>query len=249
MAQTKKAADKQQNKQQENNQSEQNKQQDNNQADVNLQAEEQTQTPSSRQAGANQPQQSQQLTRDGQNRGVSSGGQYSSMNPFSFMSRFSQEMDRLFDDFGFGGGLMSSDFGGGFDQLMTSDFSPQTEVFRRGNDLVVQADLPGMSKDDINVDIENDRIIIRGERQSENERSEEGSFYTERSYGSFYRSIPLPEGVDLDAAKANFNNGVLEVTMPLPQQKSGGRSLEIGEGNQQDAKQQKNNKTEQKSGE
>lgn len=89
-----------------------------------------------------------------------------------------------------------------------------------------------MSKDDINVDIENNRIIIRGERNSENEQNDEGFYHTKRSCGSFSRSIPLPEGIDSDAAEAHFNNGVLEITMPMPEQNAKGRSLEIGEGKQ-----------------
>lgn len=178
------------------------------------------------QSGQNQ---SQGLTRSGQQgqqRGLSRQGQYTS--PFSFMRRFSEEMDRLFDDFGFGGGLISPNFGSDFQQL--SSWQPQTEVFQRGNQLVVQADLPGMTKDDINVDIEDGNIIIRGERQNSRESNDEGFYRTERSYGSFYRSIPLPEGVDAEAAKADFRNGVLEITMPMPEQKSRGRRLEIGEG-------------------
>ena len=197
------------------------------------------QTPPLRQAGNNQPQhqaqgeqnQSQGLTRSGQQgqqRGLSRQGQFTPTSPFSFMRRFSEEMDRLFEDFGFGGSLTSPSFQREFEQL--SAWSPQTEVFQRGNELVVQADLPGMTKDDINVDIEDGQIIIRGERQNSREQTEEGFYRTERSYGSFYRSIPLPEGTDAEAAKADFRNGVLEITMLMPEQKQRGRRLEIGEG-------------------
>src|SRR5207245_93860 len=105
-----------------------------------------------------------------------------------------------------------------------------TEVFERNNQLVVRADLPGLTKDDINVDIDDDRITIRGERQSEHEEDEKGFYRSERSYGSFYRSVPLPQGVDAEQAKADFKNGVLEITMPLPAKKSSGRRIEIGEG-------------------
>ncbi len=201
---------------------------------INLQENEQTQTPPSRQAGANQPQHPQYLEKNEQsrqNRGLTRRGQPSQSGPFAFMRRFSEDMDNLFGDFGFGS-LMSPTFMSGIDPLMTmSEFSPQTEVFKRGNDLVVQADLPGMTSDDINVDIEDNQIIIRGERHSENEQDDGDLYHTERSYGSFYRSIPLPEGIDSDQAEAHFNNGVLEITMPMPEQKSKGRSLEIGEGN------------------
>jgi len=165
------------------------------------------------------------LTKSGQNQGLSRREQY--INPFGLMNRFSEEMNRLFNDFGFGTNLMPRGFGREFEKL--TSWSPQTEVFERDNQLVIRADLPGMSRDDINVDLEDDRIIIQGERHNERETEERGFYQTERSYGSFYRVIPLPEGVDGEQAKADFQNGVLEITMPKPEQKSRTRRLEIGE--------------------
>jgi HSP20 family protein len=209
MAQTQKAKDKETNQPQ-------------------LEANQQTQTPPSRQVGSNQP---QDLTTKGgsQNRGLARREQFTPLSPFSFMRRFSEEMDRLFEDFGFGGSaLFSPSFSRGFEET-AFDWSPQTEVFQRGGELIVRADLPGMTKDNINVDIEDDQIVIRGERRDEREESEEGFYHTERSYGSFYRAIPLPPGIDADQANAIFNNGVLEITLPLPEQTRRGRRLEIGE--------------------
>ncbi|HEX6125992.1 MAG TPA: Hsp20/alpha crystallin family protein [Pyrinomonadaceae bacterium] len=173
----------------------------------------------------------------GQQQGLSRQSQFAS--PFSFMRRFTEEMDRLFDDFALGGGtslfrpsfgrgFLSPGFGRGFEQL--SAWTPQTEVFQRGNELVVRADLPGLTRDQVNVELEENQIIIHGERRDERETNEQGLYQTERSYGSFYRSIPLPEGIDADQAKANFNNGVLEITMPMPERQSRGRRIEIGEG-------------------
>lgn len=178
-------------------------------------------------------------TRGGQQQGLSRQSQFTS--PFSFMRRFSEEMDRLFDDFAFGGsslvrpgfgrGLFAPGFGREFEHL--SGWTPQTEVFQRGNELVVRADLPGLTKDQVNVELEEDQIIIQGERRDERETNEQGFYQTERSYGSFYRAIPLPEGIDGEQAKANFNNGVLEITMPMPERRSRGRRIEIGEGGTQ----------------
>jgi HSP20 family protein len=209
----------------------QTKQQQENQTNQpQLESNQETQTPPSRQAGANQP---QGLT---QNRGLSRRGQFTPMSPFSFMRRFSEEMDRLFDDFGFGGGFSAPSFGREFEQL--SAWSPQTEVFERGNELVVRADLPGLTKDDIKVDFEDEQIIIQGERRDESEETREGFYHSERSYGSFYRSIPLPRGIDAEQANATFNNGVLEITMPKPEEKSRGRRLEIGESRTQNPQSQ-----------
>jgi HSP20 family protein len=96
---------------------------------------------------------------------------------------------------------------------------------------VVRADLPGMSKDDINVEITDDALVIRGERRSEREENEEGYYRSERSYGSFYRRIPLPEGVSAENANATFRNGMLEITMLAPQRaEQQRRQLEIREG-------------------
>jgi HSP20 family protein len=107
-------------------------------------------------------------------------------------------------------------------------FNPQVETFQRGDQLVVRADLPGLSKDDINVDVTDDAIIISGERRDEFEDEREGVYRTERSYGSFYRAIPLPEGAIADNAKAQFKDGVLEITMPAPpREATRGRRIEI----------------------
>jgi HSP20 family protein len=154
-------------------------------------------------------------------------------SPFSFMRRFTEQMDRLFEDFGSGRSFAPS-FGREFGRLADLEgslWSPQVEVLERGNQLIVRADLPGLTKDDLDVDITDDSIVIRGERRQEREENEEGFYRSERSYGSFYREIPLPEGVNVSDANANFRNGVLEIAMPAPERQSRGRRrIEIGEG-------------------
>ena len=126
-------------------------------------------------------------------------------------------MDRLFEDFGFGRGWLAPGFEGGLDRLRTfggASWAPRVEVIERDNQLTVRADLPGMSKDDVQVDIDDNSLVIRGERKTEHEENEEGYYRSERSYGSFYRQIPLPSGVNTENATAEFRNGVLEVVMP-----------------------------------
>jgi len=146
--------------------------------------------------------------------------------PFAMMRRMMDDMDRLFENFGFARSSALST-GSLFDDLdylsrlpatrqAATLWSPPVEVFERGNDLVVRADLPGLSKDDVNVDVDNGMLTISGERRSEHEESEQGYFRSERSYGSFSRSISLPEGVNEDQVNASFKDGVLEVTMPKP---------------------------------
>lgn len=223
MAQTKRAKEKETNKEQNQTQ---------------LEETRQTQTPPSRQAGANEPLHPTFSNRS-RNQGLSRQNDFS---PFGMMRRFRDEMDRVFNDFGFGGDIFSQSLG---TDIGGSQFawSPQIESFERDGNLVLQADLPGMSKDDINVDIEDDRIVIHGERRNERETNEKGFYHSERSYGSFHRSIPLPEGIDADNAEAKFDNGVLEITMPMPKQMSNRRSLEIGSS----SKSSENKKSETKS--
>jgi len=131
-------------------------------------------------------------------------------NPFSLMKRFSEEMDRLFGDFGLGRGLVPP----ALMNVACANWSPQVEMFERDGELVVRADLPGLKKDDVKVEFTDDGLAIEGERRAEREEKGEGYYRSERSYGNFYRLLPLPDGVNPEDASAKFQNGVLEVTMP-----------------------------------
>ena len=170
------------------------------------------------QSGSNQSSQQTGIAR----REQSSPSVFGGGSPFTFMRRFSEEMDRLFEDFGMGRGWLAPRFGreffpNTFGSLERSAWSPQVEAFERGGKFIVRADLPGMTKDDVKVEVTDDAITLSGERRQEHEEKREGFYRTERSYGSFYRQIPLPEGVRADDATATFQNGVLEISMQAPQ--------------------------------
>jgi HSP20 family protein len=176
-------------------------------------------------------------------RGTTSLGGTANLNsPFALMRRMMEDMDRVFEDFGlsraFGGGLGSSvssplwggsglwsgATGGGEDVL----WAPPIEVFEKGNNLVVRAELPGLSPENVNVEVTGDALTIQGERRQESEDKGEGFYRSERSYGRFFRSIPLPEGTDPDKAQAKFKDGVLEVTLPTPKREERkGRKIQI----------------------
>jgi HSP20 family protein len=142
-------------------------------------------------------------------------------SPFALMRRFQDEVDRWFSSTGTGRGLISSSEG----QL---DWAPAIDVFQRGSELVVRADLPGLSKDDVNVEVNDDSIVIRGERRYEKEEEREGVYRSERSYGTFARVVALPEGTITDSAKATFKNGVLEVVVQAPgREVKRGRRIDI----------------------
>ncbi|MGH6609315.1 MAG: Hsp20/alpha crystallin family protein [Burkholderiaceae bacterium] len=149
--------------------------------------------------------------------------------PFALLRRMEQEMDRMFEQFGMGdiSGQRGSSRGRGGD--MPSLWAPQIEMYERDGKLHICTDLPGMRKEDIHVNIEDDMVTIQGERRSSNEGQEQqqGFYRSERSYGSFYRTIPLPEGVNAENADASFRDGVLDITFDAPSQQRRGRALEI----------------------
>lgn len=164
------------------------------------------------------------------------GSVATAMNPFAAMRRWSEDMDRLFQDFGFGQlGFGRSPFRelgafggrGASGQNDLGDWSPQVEAFQRGDKFVVRADLPGMKKDDVKVEVENNVLTISGERTDEQEENREGFYRSERSYGQFYRAIPLPEGVNAEQCDATFKDGVLEVSLKAPQQRERSRQIPI----------------------
>jgi HSP20 family protein len=150
-------------------------------------------------------------------------------SPFDLMRRFNEDVERWF------GG--SAGLGGS--RGANQAWSPNVEMEHRGNELLIRADLPGMDKEDIDVEVSDEAVTIRGERRQEHEDEHDGFYRSERSYGSFYRTVPLPEGSIADSAKANFKNGVLEIRVQAPPSSvSRGRKLEIGGQTQSDRQNQ-----------
>lgn len=92
--------------------------------------------------------------------------------------------------------------------------TPYVDVLDRDNEIVVTADLPGVDKKDIQVNIRDDTLEISAEKRMEKEHKEEGYLRRERGYNRFYRAMRLPVPVDQSKARASFNNGVLEITLP-----------------------------------
>jgi HSP20 family protein len=115
-------------------------------------------------------------------------------------------------------------------------FVPRVDVAQQGDRLLVTVDLPGTAVDDVRVMIEDDAMIIEGERHDEREYQEGEVWRAERMYGRFQRVIPLPEGVDPETAEARFENGVLQIALKAPSQKSTGKQIDIKSGTQQQDK-------------
>jgi HSP20 family protein len=103
-------------------------------------------------------------------------------------------------------------------QAASSTWLPNIDVFERDQQLVTKIDLPGMTKNDVKVEVADGYLTISGERKTEAEEKKDDFYRCEREFGSFYRTVPLPEGTRAEDVKATFADGVLEIAVPLPVQ-------------------------------
>lgn len=136
----------------------------------------------------------------------------SGRDPSGLLRDMTSDLDRVFDD----SFWPSFHWPGRFMAVRTTGWAPEIDVFERDNRLVTRIDLPGMKKDDVTIEVTDGYLTISGERKSEVEDKKDNYFRCEREYGSFYRSVPLPEGVKFEHITATFTDGVLEVSVPLP---------------------------------
>ncbi len=139
---------------------------------------------------------------------------------FSLVRRMQREMSRVLSQAGL-------DFTGGGDTTLSTAWMPTTEISYQDGNLIVSADLPGLNDKDVKVEINDDFLVIQGERKVEQQQADGGVRRTERRYGEFYRAIALPEGADAENARAEFQNGVLRVTIPVAQPQSNRREIPI----------------------
>jgi HSP20 family protein len=140
-------------------------------------------------------------------------------NPFTSFQQLTREMDEWMSSF-FGGRFgFPSAFGarGRDGETLSQLWQPRIDMRRKGDQLLISADLPGIERDSVNIECTPDGIAISGERRESREENDDKSGYhfAERSYGSFYREIPLPDGADGEQAKATMKEGVLEIAVPV----------------------------------
>ena len=133
-------------------------------------------------------------------------------DPFALLRQMASEFDWMFDDVPW---VRRPALRSGAPREPMA-WSPKIDVFEKDKRLVTRIDLPGMKKEDVLVEVVDGQLAISGERRREIEEDKDNLYRVEREYGSFRRTVPLPEGVKLQDVKATFTNGVLEVSMPLP---------------------------------
>ena len=139
-------------------------------------------------------------------------------NPFAELQSFQDQIGRLLD----------SSVGRNEDaSLARGNWIPPVDVAEEGDSIILKAELPGMKEEDIEIEFENGLLTLKGERSFESEKSERNYHRIERSYGKFVRSFNLPRSVDAEAIAANYENGVLEVTIPK-REEAKPRQIRIG---------------------
>src|SRR5262245_19509422 len=141
-------------------------------------------------------------------------GDFFGTSPFELMRRFMTE---------------SGPWGGGGSEGERT-WLPPIEVLEREGKVLIRAELPGVSEDEVHVQMTDDGIVIQGERRFDEEEQGEGLYRSERTYGQFYRLVPLPEGADAEQASAEFKNGLLEISVPMRKQSPRQRQSPIRKG-------------------
>ena len=125
--------------------------------------------------------------------------------PMGNLQSFQHEMNRMFNQF----------FqGSNGEEAKVSTWNPSVDIYETDDALVIKAELPGVSKDDVSIDVHQNTLTLRGERKHEAEVKDEQYHRVERSYGSFQRSFTLPSTIDYEKVQATFKDGVLELHMP-----------------------------------
>ena len=141
--------------------------------------------------------------------------------PVRELTSLQSEMNRLFNTF-FDTPTTGNGNGGAVRRWV-----PSMDLVETEDHFVLRADLPGMTESDVNIELEDNVLTVSGERKAEHEEKGEGFYRVERAFGSFSRSLTLPQGVDPEAVNAGFEKGVLEVRVPKPERRKP-RKITIG---------------------
>ena len=144
--------------------------------------------------------------------------------PVRELSSLQSEMNRLFNTF------FDTPTTGGGNGGAVRRWIPSMDLVETEEHFVLRADLPGLSEEDVAIELEDNVLTVSGERKAEHEEKQEGYYRMERSFGQFRRSLTLPEGVDPDGISATFDKGVLEVRIPKPEERKPRRvAIQVGD--------------------
>jgi HSP20 family protein len=141
--------------------------------------------------------------------------------PLRELGTLQSEMNRLFNT------VFDPTGGGGANGGTMRRWMPAMDLLESGDDFILKADLPGLSEEDVTIELEDSTLTVSGERRTEHRAEGEGYYRVERATGSFSRSLTLPKGVDPEAVTARFDRGVLEVRIPKPAERKP-RRISIG---------------------
>ena len=146
--------------------------------------------------------------------------------PVRELSSLQNEMNRLFNTFF---DAPTTTGGGGGNGGAARRWIPSMDLVETEDHFVLRADLPGLSEEDVSIELEDNVLTVSGERKAEHEEKKEGYYRVERSFGQFRRSLTLPEGVDAEGINATFDKGVLEVRIPKPEERKPRRvAIQVG---------------------
>lgn len=132
-------------------------------------------------------------------------------NPWREMSTMQNRINRMFNEPFWPGGRLDDDTDMGM-------WNPAVDLYEKDDHFVIKAELPGVNKKDISIDLKDRVLTLSGERSHDNEVKEESYYRRERFYGKFQRAFTLPADVDSDKIKAEFKDGLLKITVPKPEQ-------------------------------
>lgn len=147
-------------------------------------------------------------------------GRLFGFNPFGVMREFSDEMDNMYKNLA--------------PKMSAELFAPAVDIKLADGQVTITADLPGLKKEEVKIEVTDNALVIEGERKREEKEEKDGYKKYERTYGKFYRTIPLPEGAKTELAKAELNDGVLTIVVPVPEVKA--RHVPIEDANKSKAK-------------
>jgi HSP20 family protein len=143
--------------------------------------------------------------------------------PLREFSTLQNEMNRLFNS------VFDTPAAGGNGGTAMRRWMPAMDLLETDDHFVLRADLPGLSEEDVSIELEDTTLTISGQRKAQHEDRQEGAYRVERAFGAFSRSLTLPPGIDPDSVTASFDRGVLEVRVPKPEQRKP-RRISIGGG-------------------